>query len=135
MEGKAVDSENVKHILSTLRHWVHSWFTYCETYQEFCVSKDQFDLYLKINRNLFQSKVCNDNIDRLIGILMKYEHRLFHYHFIHKTTFGFIGDSIVEACNQSLKKGFHSVNSHMNIDTSALAQTKMIEVSTGIRER
>ena len=69
-----------------------------------------FDLFLKTNRNLFQSKVCCDNIDGLIGSLMKYQHRLFHYHFIHKTTFGFMGDSIVEACNQSLKNGFISVN-------------------------
>ena len=66
---------------------------------------------------------------------MKYKQRLFHYNFVDKTTFGFIGDSIVEASNQSMKNGFHSVNSCMNIDTSALAQTKSIELLNGKNDR
>ena len=44
------------------------------------------------------------------------------YKFIDITTFNFVGDSIIEASNNGLKRGDGTVSTNLNIDTSTFTQ-------------
>ena len=47
------------------------------------------------------------------------------YHFIDVTSFGFIGDSIVEGSNCGLKRGDIAISTNMNIDISGMNQVQI----------
>ena len=53
-----------------------------------------------------------------------------HYNFMSVSTFGFLGDSIVEACNSAMKTGSVKVATNMTINLSGTTQIKITETQT-----
>ena len=53
-----------------------------------------------------------------------------HYNFMSVSTFSFLGDSIVEACNSAMKTGSVKVATNMTINLSGTTQIKITENQT-----
>ena len=76
----------------------------------------------------------SDNVIEAINkIIMSVRNELkyvAHYNFMRISTFGFLGDSIVEAANSGIKSGSLKVATNMKINTSGSTQIKISENQT-----
>lgn len=128
VEPSASSSEESTSFVHTLKYWILSWFKYVlETKQEYLLSKNEFNTYFESNKDKLNSETCITHIQKILDRLFKNENKLFHYNFVNQTTLGFIGDSIAEAANRQLKSGVRKIDRRMNVDVSALQQTKIVE--------
>ena len=112
-----------KLILHKLDKWIMSWFKSTETQQEFDISLIYFKKYLQTTTDII-GLYCNETITNLITKMVNKQKLLFHHHFLDTTNFDFLGDSFIEALNQSIKRGPISVNSKMDISNSGFTQLK-----------
>ena len=94
-----------------------SWFKYVETEEEFQISYLELKQFLT-NSTTIIGNLCSANIESLLTKLLSKSSNLFHYHFLNTTTFDFLGDSITEAANTSIKSGAYGVSSKMTITNS-----------------
>ena len=109
--------------LHKLDQWIMSWFKNTETQQEFDISLIYFKKYLQTTTQ-FIGLYCNETISNLLTKMVNKQKSLFHHHFLDTTNFDFLGDSFIEALNQSIKRGPISVNSKMDISNSGFTQLK-----------
>ena len=103
----------VKRILC---EFIKSWFTLVETLYEYEISRKEFHIYKNFN-NGDHAILSIDELEKKLHNRKKY---LYHYNFKGKTTFGFKGDSIVEASFASTKQNQKLVSSRKSIDHSAM---------------
>jgi hypothetical protein len=82
-----------------------------------------FKIYLKEITDII-GNYCVETITKLINDMIGKEDILFKYNFQNTTNFDYFGDSFVEALNHSIKNGSLSVNSRMDMCTSAFTQLK-----------
>ena len=74
-----------------------------------------------------KSDYVTEAIDKIvISVKNKLEY-VAHYNFMNVSTFGFLGDSIVEAANSGIKCGSVRVATNMNINMSGSTQIKISE--------
>ena len=85
-----------------------------------------FECYLKNNKRKIGS-VCHDGIHTLMNKIDGKKKHLLHYYFKYTSTFDFLGDSIVEAANNSIKKGPIKVTTQMDLSCSGFTQLKATE--------
>ena len=112
-----------KLILMKIDQWIMSWFKLTETQQEFDVSLIYFKKYLETTTQ-FIGHYCHETISNLLTKMVNKQKLLFHHHFLTTTNFDFLGDSFIEALNQSIKRGPISVNAKMDISNSGFTQLK-----------
>lgn len=103
-----------------MKYHVQSWFNYIETKKEFEKSVKIFHDRLQKNKKTLGEHAIIE-IEKLKSDLIAKSKYLFHYNFIGQTTFGFMGDSIVEASFSSTKSNSNKVSSRKRIDMSAMA--------------
>ena len=125
----AIKSTQTKPILRTLDRWIMSWFKYIESSQEFDLSLKYFTKYLNSKTSIIGQFCVEQIIDLKTKMIGKKEY-LFHHHFLTTTNFDFLGDSFIEALNQSIKRGPISVNSRMDMSNSAFTQLKATTVTS-----
>ena len=114
-----VVTEKAVQTLSLLFAFIQSWFQTIESIQEFNISQAQFNKILKINREVL-GEHTSIVVERLLSNLLSKGKYLFHYHFLNRCTFGFTGDSIVEASFSSTKRNHITVNSKKTIDFAGM---------------
>ena len=112
-----------KPILHTLDKWIMSWFKYIESSQEFDISLKYFTIYLESIQSII-GQFCVEQIIELKTKMIGKKEFLFHHHFLTITNFDYLGDSFIEALNQSIKRGPIAVNSRMDMSNSAFTQLK-----------
>lgn len=117
------NTENKK-TLSKMLFWIKSWFTYCESHQEFKISYKFFKSFLQRKQSELGYSCCEE-INNLLVRLGKATERIYHYHFCKQTTFDFIGDSIAEVANHKIKHGINPVVSTMTLDRCGYNQLVM----------
>ena len=100
-----------------------SWFKTVETQQEFDISLIYFKKFLETT-TLFIGQYCHSTITNLLTKMVGKQKSLFHHHFLTTTNFDFLGDSFIEALNQSIKNGPISVNAKMDLSNSGFTQLK-----------
>ena len=114
-----VVTEKAVQTLSILFAFIKSWFQQIESIDEFNISLAQFNKILKINREVL-GEHTSIVVERFLSNLLSKEKYLFHYNFINRCTFGFTGDSIVEASFSALKRSHIAVNSKKTIDFAGM---------------
>ena len=93
-------------------------FDYVETKDEMMSSLNHFNTYYKKVKCSFKSGYVTEVIEKIvISVNNKLEY-VAHYKFMSVSTFGFLGDSIVEAANSRMKCGSVRVATNMNINMS-----------------
>ena len=107
--------------LYIMKKWILTWFKYIESEEEFNISYKMFVEYLNAHSNDI-GDVATESVNDLLSKIIGKKEYLLHYFFLDVTTFDFVGDSIVEAANYSLKNGPCAVNSKMDLCTSGHKQ-------------
>jgi hypothetical protein len=110
--------------LSKMLVWIKSWFTYCETHEEFKISYKFFKRFLQ-RKEIELGNSCSEEINNLLVILGKATERIYHYNFHKQTTFDFIGDSIAEVANHKIKHSINPIVSTMSLDRCGYNQLVM----------
>ena len=105
-----------------------------ESRREYEVSFSKFKDYSYDMHKIVLGSNCVFQIDLILSRLNTHLGSFVHYKFINVTTLGFKGDSIIESSNQSVKNGPFSVASRMQMDQSAIAQSKKIEYLSAKRD-
>jgi hypothetical protein len=123
---KSTESKSVLHILD---NWIMSWFKYVESTHEFELSLKYFSIFLETKTCVIGQFCTEQIVDLKTKMIGKKEH-LFHHFFLTTINFDFLGDSFIEALNQSIKKGPISVNSRMDMSKSAFTQLKATTVTS-----
>ena len=109
--------------------WIKSWFSYIETEAEFTTSYRNLLAMLVTHREILGHKLVH-HVKDLINSITKSIQYAGHHHFIHSTTFGFLGSTIVEVSNAALKSGDHRCRPSMGIDTSSMKQLDAVDAKT-----
>ena len=110
--------------------WIKSWFRTVQTEEELGISYKELRSYLRRKENIL-GRTFTVEIQKVLNSVMASKNDLLHCAFMTKTSFGFLGSSIVEAMNYSIKnKGLFSIESNMNISHSTLCQLKQSENKT-----
>jgi hypothetical protein len=117
------DHVQSKLILMKIDKWIMSWFKEIETQYEFDISLIYLKKFMETTTKVI-GQYCSDTISNLLTKLVNKQKLLFHHHFLTTTNFDFLGDSFIEALNQSIKKGPISVNAKMDISNSGFTQLK-----------
>ena len=123
---KAKDNDNTKQSLKLIKDWIMSWFKYIETKEEFDYSLERFNSYFESMLN-YLGDAAVDELTKLVNNIKSKRKFLLHYFFIDVATFDFLGKSIVESVNFSLKKGNLKVSSKMDLSNSGYTQLKSTE--------
>ena len=80
-------------------------FDYVESKDEINCSFDKFDTYYKTIKFSLKSDYVNEAIEKIVISVKNKLQFVARYNFMSVSTFRFLGDSIVEACNSSMKTG------------------------------
>ena len=90
--------------------------------------------YLHTYYNKIKCSLKSDYVTEVIeNIVISVKNKLqyvAHYNFMSISTFGFLGDSIIEAVNNGIKSGSVRVATNMNINLSGSTQIKISENQT-----
>ena len=117
----------------TVKLWIKTWFNAIHSEEELKMSHRDLLSFLETEKMELGEMFCL-GIRNIITSIMCAKKDLIHYEFKNKTSFGFLGSSIVEAMNSSIKKkGLHSIESTMTISHSTLCQLKQTENRTQIK--
>ena len=121
----AVKKENQegRNILFILKQWIMTWFQKIEFKHEFDLSMKYFKIYLE-QQTCLLGCMCVDAISTLLMKITSKQSHLLHFYFKDVTTFDFVGDSIVEAANFTIKSGVMAVSNSMDIANSGYLQVK-----------
>ena len=90
------------------------------------ISYNAFKSYLKKIKDKI-GDTCHGGFHTPIDKIDGKKEYLVHYYFKYTCTFDFLGDSIVEAANNSIKKGPIKVSTQMDLSCSGLTQLKVTE--------
>ena len=110
-------------------------FDYVKSKPEMVCSLNNFDKYYQRIKVSLKSEYVNEAIEKIVISLKNKLQFIAHYNFMNVSTFGFLGDSIVEACNSALKTGSVKVATNMTINLSGSTQIKISENQTQKKNR
>ena len=102
-------------------------FDYVESRVELMNTITDYKNYYQHHKTSFSNESLCQSIESIIISLDSQLKYISHSYFLDRTTFDFLGDSIVEAVNSGLKEGTQHVNTNMSINTSAATQIKIFE--------
>ena len=105
-------------------------FDYVESKYEIYRSFNTFDKYYQRIKFSLKSESVNEAIEKIVISLKNKLQFVAHYNFMSVSTFGFLGDSIVEACNSAMKTGTIKVATNMKTNLSESTQIKISEHKT-----
>ena len=117
-------NEYVMNIVANVRGWIKSWFDYILSEEEFHLSYKLLESYMSNNRLILDGYFYHA-IRELLKSLLSDIDKFGNYLFFYRTTLGFIGSSIVEGKNQSLKFGDYKCRVSMGIDKSSETQLRL----------
>ena len=117
-------NESVMNIVANVRGWIKSWFDYILSEEEFHLSYKLLESYMSNNRLILDGYFYHA-IRELLKSLLSDIDKFGNYLFFYRTTLGFIGSSIVEGKNQSLKFGDYKCRVSMGIDKSSETQLRL----------
>lgn len=120
------DDEVSRNILFIIKKWIMTWFHKIESSEEYNISEEYLKRYIQKNSSKLGT-YCSEQIYILLLKITSKKTLLLHQFFKDVTTFDFIGDSIVEAVNFTVKSGIMSVSNSMDISNSAFLQIKKAE--------
>ena len=123
---KAKDNEEAKQSLKVIKDWIMTWFKYIESKFEYEYSLNKFKSFFETTHQCLGDAAV-DELTKLVNNINTKRKFLLHYYFMDIATFDFLGDSIVESVNFSLKKGNLKVSSKMDISNSGFTQLKSTE--------
>ena len=126
---KRKSTDTAKLTLMSLDRWITSWFNYVETENEFYQSHKKFMLYFKASEKII-GDTCSEQLTTIVNKIVDKKYLLMNHFFIDTCTFDFLGDSIVEAANNSLKSGPISVSNKMELANSGFTQLKATEAKS-----
>ena len=129
VSSKLTDDEPRK-IANTLLLMLGDMFDYVESKNEMNYSFNNFDKYYRRIKSSLKSDYVNEAIEKIVIALENKLQFVAHYNFMSVSTFGFLGDSIVEACNSAMKTGSVKVATNMTINLSGTTQIKITENQT-----
>ena len=109
-----------------IRYWIKSWFTDVKTKDEFSLSYNQLENYLINNKHIL-GDFFESAITGLMKSLLSDIESFANHFFLKSVTLGFIGSSIVEGMNQSIKYGAYASKPTMGIDKSSENQVRSAE--------
>ena len=125
----SIDSSDAKFLVASdhVKYWLKSWFRYIQSVQEFDISHGRLIRFMEKEKDVLGKQFCI-GLRNIILQILGAKDEIMHYMFLKKTTFGYLGSSIVEAMNSSTKnKGLHSIQSNMSMSHSTLCQLKQTE--------
>lgn len=122
-------TDTAKNTLIVLDRWITSWFNYVETENEFEQSRNKFMKFFKASERII-GDTCTTELYTIVNKIIDKKYLLMNHFFIDTCTFDFLGDSIVEAANNSLKSGPISVSNKMELANSGLTQLKATEAKS-----
>jgi len=124
----AVVTRNTQGIIVTkiIDGWIRSWFNYVLTEAEYHVSHMKMGDYLLNNRHIV-GELLFIGIKKIVSTVAANISCVGNHHFTTLSTFGFIGSSIVEGQNPSIKNGDLAANQSMSLDTSSLQQLHQVD--------
>ena len=97
-----------------------------ETKYEFNHSNNLLSQYINDIENEL-GDVCSENLHSLIKKINGKKDYLLNNYFLSTCNFDYLGDSIVEAVNHTIKSGAHGVSNNMSLSTSGFMQLKATE--------
>ena len=130
-----VTGDEPKQIVATLLLMLSDIFDYVESKPEMVCSLNNFDNYYQRIKVSLKSESVNEAIEKIVISLKNKLQFVAHYNFMNVSTFGFLGDSIVEACNSAMKTGSVKVATNMTINLSGSTQIKISENQTQKKNR
>ena len=119
-----------KKIIGTLLLMLGDMFDYVESKDEMLCSFNHFDRYYKKVKCSLKSDYVTEAIEKIVISVKNKLQYVAHYNFMSVSTFGFLGDSIVEAANSGMKSGHVKVATNMTINLSGSTQIKISENQT-----
>ena len=126
-----IDNRNPDYIkcVGYIKYWIKTWFNSVETEEEFKISFTHLENFIQENASVTLGETFIIEVKKILHTIMSAKVDLLHYAFRRKTTFGFLGSSIVEAMNSSIKKsGLFSIQGSMTLSHSTLMQLKQTEM-------
>ena len=105
-------------------------FDYVETKEEMTCSMNHFHTYYNKIKSSLKSEYVTQAIEKIVISVQNKLQYVAHYNFMRVSTFGFLGDSIVEAASSGMKSGSVRVATNMNIYLSGSTQIKISENQT-----
>ena len=120
------DCDSIK-ILETLHGLLSKIFDHVESANELIELQRCYKEYFRNNKKDLKSEHVCKSIEDIYGSIINNIEYVAHNIFKDVTTLDFVGDSIVEAANSSIKNGSLSCSSNMSLDTSAVVQIKISE--------
>ena len=109
--------------------WIRSWFNYVLTQAEYHVSHMKMGDYLLNNRHIV-GELLFIGFNKIVSTVAANISCKGNHHFTTRSTFGFIGSSIVEGMNPSIKNGDLAAKPSMSLDTSSLQQLHQVDRKT-----
>ena len=82
-----------------------------------------------------KSDYVTEAIEKIVISVQNKLQYVAHYNFMRISTFGFLGDRIIEAANSGMKSGSGKVSTNMNINLSGSTQIKISENQTHKKNR
>ena len=118
-----------------IKYWIKTWFYLIETEKEFRSSFTELEAFIEGKRSVLGQTFIIE-IKKILHTIMSAKGDLLHFEFRMKTSFGFLGSSIVEAMNSSIKKsGLFSIEGTMTLSHSTLLQMKQTEMRSDKRDQ
>ena len=131
--NKIRDTEEASYAVKVMEHWILSWFNYVESKYELQESLKRFETFCESQTEVVGLTAC-EGIQSMVTKLLNKQQNLFHLYFKNVLNFDFLGDSIVEAANTSLKSGPVSTSSTMDISKSGMTILKSTEAKAATRK-
>ena len=130
-----VTGDNQKKIIANLFAMLGNIFDYVESNEEMIGCMNHFKAYYNKTKKSLKSDNVIEAIDKIVMSVRNQLKYVAHYNFMRISTFGFLGDSIVEAANSGIKSGSIKVATNMKINTSGSTQIKISENQTHKKNR
>ena len=122
-----VSGEEATTIIDILLGMLTDLFDYVETEDEMKLTIKHFKRYYAKVKSQLKSEYVQQEVEAIALSIETNLSFICNCYFKDVTTFGFLGDSIVEAANSGLKSGGVNVSTNMTINNSGSAQLKITE--------
>ena len=118
---KLRNDDDTKKKVQILHLMMSKIFDYVETIDELNASIKHYQAYYEMIKDDLKSEPACKSIESIDLAIRNNIQYISNYHFKSVATFGFLGDSIVEAVNSSIKnpKSYLHVSTNMKINKSA----------------
>ena len=129
---KLSTDESIREKVQILNLMMSKLFDYVETIEESNETIKHYRQYYASIKDELKSEIACKGIEAIDTAITNNIKYISHYHFKDIATFGFLGDSIVEAVNSSIKnpKSYLHVSTNMRINKSAATQIQISNCQT-----